>query len=345
MDTSLGGVRHPATGQDLSVEDAVMAGVLDIPRASYNNALDDNQTGLANGHANKGQDIGHALFGSIGGKGSPAFGTRGMLNGHVDSYGDGDGEVDSVGSVSAVIPIAEAVAENKVNPKTAKKIYAAMSKMALGEALMQSQIDPVTGKFIHPDTKAKMSIADAIEEGLLDPYATFFVDPESGQVTSLGAFIDEGKFNPVTGKFKDPATGLEVSMNSAIKKGIIEPHIDPDKFIEMKCPLKELLDAGKISQAGAVFLTPDGQEISLKDALTEGFITPDSMIRVDPKTAQISAVDEGSSIIKVRVAVDRRHKVPENSSKFGPRDDVDFISLSNNRAVFGSILICFRRSA
>ena len=45
MDTSLGGVRHPTTGQDLSVEDAVKAGVLDIPHASYNNVTEDNQSG------------------------------------------------------------------------------------------------------------------------------------------------------------------------------------------------------------------------------------------------------------------------------------------------------------
>ncbi len=291
MDTSLGGVLHPATGQDLTVEDAVMAGVLDIPRATYNTGLEDQ--GLTNGQSgHKGPDVGHALFrGGLGG--------RGLLNGHVDSYGDGDGDVDSTGSFTSFMPIAEAVTENKVHPKTAKKIYGAMAKMALGEALMQSQIDPVTGKFIHPDTKQKVSIANAIEEGLLDPFSTFFVDPETGHVTSLGAFIAEGKFNPITGKFKDPATGLEVSMNSAIKKGIIEPHIDPARFVELQCPLRELLDAGRVTQASAVFVSPDGEEMSLKDALTEGFITPESMIRVDPKTAKISAVDEGSNLIRV----------------------------------------------
>ena len=174
-----------------------------------------------------------------------------------------------------------------------------MSKMALGEALAQSQIDPVTGKFIHPDTKEKMTIAAAIEKGLLDPYSMFFVDAETGNVTSLGAFIEEGKFNPVTGKFKDPATGLEVSINSAIKKGIIEPHIDPDRYIEAKCPLKVLLDGGKVSPSNATFVTPDGEEMSLKDALAEGFITPDTIIKMDPKTGHIMGSEDGSDIIRV----------------------------------------------
>ena len=32
-----------------------MAGVLDIPHASYNNVTEDNQSGLVNGHAGPGQ--------------------------------------------------------------------------------------------------------------------------------------------------------------------------------------------------------------------------------------------------------------------------------------------------
>ena len=303
MDTSLGGVRHPTTGEDLSVEDAVMAGVLDIPHVSYHNTTEDNQAGLVNGHAGPGQghnkghhDPGHALYGAFGSRG----GRGGMINGHAEMYGDDDGEGEVDGDeATSCIPISEAAAQDKINLKTAKKIYGAMSKMALGEALMQSQIDPVTGKFIHPDTKEKMTISAAIEKGLLDPYSTFFVDPETGNVISLGAFIEEGKFNPITGKFKDPATGLEVSINSAIKKGIIEPNIDPDRFIEAKCPLKVLLDGGKISPSNATFVTPDGEEMSLKDALAEGYITPDTIIKMDPKTGYITGTDESSDIIRV----------------------------------------------
>ena len=121
MDTSLGGVRHPTTGQDLSVEDAVMAGVLDIPHASYNNVTEDNQSGLVNVHVgqghHKGQDPGVALFGAFSSRGG-----RGMINGHADLYGDGDGDVDGDGDINnSSIPISEAAAQDKINPKTAKK--------------------------------------------------------------------------------------------------------------------------------------------------------------------------------------------------------------------------------
>ena len=326
MDTGISGVKHPLTGEEISVQDAIMEGVLDIPRAAYNESgppgtgqdvnMNNSKSGLSNGHGatlrGQGQGKGQGREGDMGGQGrrgfrnSPGsqggFGDPGMINGHAELYGEGDGdgeiEMDHVNSTSS-IPISEAAAQEKVSPKVAKKIYGAMSKMALGEALSQSQIDPVSGKFIHPDTKQKMSIADAIEQGLLDPNTIFFVDPETGDVTSLGAAIADGKFNPVTGKFKDPATGLEVSLNSAIKKGIIKPEINPETFVEEKCPLKELLDNGKVMPSAATFITPDGQEMSLKDALAEGFITPDSVIRMDPKTGHISAAGEVGDVVKV----------------------------------------------
>ncbi len=335
MDTGISGVKHPLTGQDISVQDAIMGGVLDIPRAAYNESgppgpgqdvnMNNSKSGLTNGHGamlrGQGQGKGQGREGDIGSQGQDSLGRRGfrnspggrggfedpaLINGHAELYGEGDGEgeieMDNE-NMNSSIPISEAAAQEKVSPKVAKKIYGAMSKMALGEALSQSQIDPVSGKFIHPDTKQKMSIADAIEQGLLDPNTIFFVDPETGNVTSLGAAIADGKFNPVTGKFKDPATGLEVSLNSAIKKGIIKPDIHPDSFVEEKCPLKELLDNGKVVPSAATFVTPDGQEMSLKDALAEGFITPDSVIRMDPKTGHISAAGEVGDVVKVGISL------------------------------------------
>ena len=194
--------------------------------------------------------------------------------------------------------IPESVDAKFIDPKTAKKIFGAMSKMSLGEALAQAQIDPNTGKFVHPDTKRKIAVKDAIEAGLLDPYTIFFVDPNTNQVTTLGAFIEEGRFNPVTGKFKDPLTNLEISIANAIKKGIISPDIDPSVFIEEKMPVQVLLDSGKVSATKGIFVSPDGHEMSLKEALANGFLTPASMVKVDPKTGHVKIVDDGADIVR-----------------------------------------------
>ena len=194
--------------------------------------------------------------------------------------------------------IPEAVDAKLIDPKTAKKIFGAISKMALGEAIMQAQIDPNTGKFIHPDTKRKLTVKDAIETGLLDPATVFFVDPTSNKVTSLSSFIEEGRFNPVTGKFKDPLTNLEISISNAVKKGIIDPHIDPDVYIEEKLPIQELLDSGKVSASKGIFVAPDGQQMSLKEALSNGYLTPASLVKVDHKTGHVTIADDGVDIVR-----------------------------------------------
>lgn len=242
MDTTTKGIKDPRTGEDISVEEAILAGILDIPGLSFH---------------------------------------------------------DIVSGQSLSIP--DSVDAKLMDPKTAKSLFTAMSKMSLSEALSQAQIDPNTGKFVHPDTKRKINVKDAIEAGLLDPYTVFFVDPKSNQVTNLGACIEDGRFNPVTGKFKDPLTNLEISINNAIKKGIVIPDIDPNQFIEEKMPVQELLDAGKISASKAVFESPDGENMSLKEALANGFLTPASMVKVDPKTGHVKSTDDGTDIVRALI--------------------------------------------
>ena len=221
VDPTMRGIRNTETGDDLSVEEAVLAGVLDLPRANYRDTAN-----------------------------------------------------------NEIMPIPEGVREDMVKPETAKAIYSAMKDNSLANAIAKGLIDPVTGKFIDPDTKRKMTIQEAIDKGLLDPYSLFFVDPTTGQVTSLGAFIEEGRFNPVTGKFKDPLSGLEIGINNALRKGVIDPSIDPDKLIEDKCSIKDLLADGKKNPKDLIFVTPDGQEMSLKEALANGYLSPDTIVKV-----------------------------------------------------------------
>ncbi len=228
MDTRNRGIKNTSTGDDLTIEGAVAAGILDLCDVSY---------------------------------------------------------VDP--STEQSMPLSDAVRADLVDSKTAKELLAALATGSLRGLLDAGKIDPNTGRFIHPDTKRKMTIKEAIDSGHLDPNSVFFVDPSTGNPTSLAAAIKEGKFNPVTGKFKDPLSGLDISIANAIKKGIVEPHIDPDKLIEEKGPLKELLDGGKVNAQNSTFVTPQGEEMTLKAAMAAGYVTPDSTIRVDPKTGKL----------------------------------------------------------
>ncbi|ELT90303.1 hypothetical protein CAPTEDRAFT_205084 [Capitella teleta] len=188
--------------------------------------------------------------------------------------------------------LAEAVNEKLMNPQVAKEILNAMNENSLGALIDKGIIDPNTGKFIDPVTGKKMSLKEAIDKGLLDPCSVFVVDPETGQVTSLDSLIKDGRFNPVSGKFKDPLTGLEVSLNNAIKKGILTPRIDPERMIEEKVPVKDILANSKLNPADLIFQAPDGSTLPLKTALGAGFLTPDSIVKIDPKTGVLTVAGD-----------------------------------------------------
>ena len=241
MDTSMKGVKNTLSGEDVSVEEAVLDGILDIPNVDYVNL-----------------------------------------------------------ATTQSLPIPEASTLGLIEPLTAKTILAALSQGSLQNALEEAHIDPNTGKFIHPETKRKMTIKEAIDAGHLDPTTIFMVDPAIGSGVSLDTLIKDGRFNPTTGKFKDPLSNLEVSMANAIRKGIINPRLNPEEMIEERAALKNLMESGRVNTQDGVFLTPDGQTIPLKEAMTNGYVTPDSVVKVDPKTGQVSSVDD-SDIIRALI--------------------------------------------
>ena len=43
-------------------------------------------------------------------------------------------------------------------------------------------------------------------------------------------------------------------------------------------------------------MTPDGQTLPLKEAMANGYVTNDSVVRVDPKTGHVTTVDDGDII-------------------------------------------------
>ena len=237
MDTGIRGVRHPVTGEDISLEQAIKDGILDLGCMDF---------------------------------------------------------VDITTGQSMSIP--EAVDAKLIDQDTAKQLYAAAAGGSIAEALSQRLIDPNTGKFIHPDTKRKMTIKEATDKGFLDPNAIFFVDPTTNKVMSLAAATEEGRFNPMTGKFRDPLTNLEVSISNAIKQGIVTPTINPAVMIEDKASIQEMIGAGKVTSQNATFVTPDGQTMSLKKALANGFLTADSTVKIDPETGRIMLAEDGDML-------------------------------------------------
>ena len=70
---------------------------------------------------------------------------------------------------------------------------------------------------------------------------------------------------------------------------MVNPNIDPDKLIEDKCTINDLLANGKVNPKDLIFVTPDGQEMSLKDAIANGYVSPDTVVKIDPHTGKVNS--------------------------------------------------------
>ena len=195
-----------------------------------------------------------------------------------------------------VVSLPEAVDTGLIEQDTAKNIYEVLSSCSLSAVIADGCIDPKTGKYIDEETSAKMSMLEAIERGCLDPTCVFLVDNATRKVKSLQAFIEDGQFNPASGKFVDPGTNKEVTIARAIDQGIIAADFCTDEFIREKCTLADLINGAKLNTAKALFDAPDGQEMSLKESLANGFLTLNSVVQMDPQTGHVTLAGDGDIV-------------------------------------------------
>ncbi|CAH1789990.1 unnamed protein product, partial [Owenia fusiformis] len=193
--------------------------------------------------------------------------------------------------------IHDAVESGAITPETAKQLLGAMKQMSLGESIVPSMINYDTGKFTHPDTKQRITIDNAIDQGFLDPSHIYCVDPTSEQITNLGNLIDEGRVEAKSGRCIDPNTNVGLSLRNAIKRGIINPDINPEYILHQSAPLKDFLRAGKLNAADALLIAPNGDSISLRDAMANGYITNGTLIRIDPSTGNVILADSADGIV------------------------------------------------
>jgi len=194
--------------------------------------------------------------------------------------------------------IADAIKAGKIDPRLIVPLLETLSDLSLQEAADKGFIDLKSGMVIDPQTGANMLISEAIENGMLDASSLMLVDNETGNIVSLANLIDEGKFDPKSGRFIDPKTKEKITLAEAIKRGYIDPKIDPDRFADTSATLRDLIDGNQVNPRTTNFLTPNGQTMSLRDALANGFLTMTSKVKVDPETGDVTLASEEEEVVQ-----------------------------------------------
>ncbi|XP_005100351.2 microtubule-actin cross-linking factor 1 [Aplysia californica] len=201
------------------------------------------------------------------------------------------------------VPLQLAVQMEKVEPAVAVALFSAFDQHSLEKAIQQGKFDPETGKIIDPATRKKFALDEAKECGGSNPDFVFLVDQESGNVTTLGALVGNGKLDPSSGHFVSETTGHPMTVSEAIAQGLLVPSIEPEKYVDTSCSLKDLIDSGKVNPRSTEFVAAGGLRMSLRDGLANGFLTMSSKVQLDPETGEVSLVSDEAvvqSLIEVK---------------------------------------------
>ena len=185
------------------------------------------------------------------------------------------------------MPISEAIKAGKIDPRLCVPLFEALGEMSLKAAADCGVLDLATGLVTDPVTGQQVSISEAAETGAFNPDTTMLVDNTTGNIVSLGALIESGRIDPKSGMYVDPKTGERMSLAAAIERGLIDAEISADKFADTSTTLRDLIDGNRVNPRTTSFVTPDGQKMSLRDALANGFLTMSSNVKLDPETGDL----------------------------------------------------------
>ena len=243
MDTSMKGIKIPNVSETASLEEAVVLGAVNVPKAVY-------------------------------------------------------ADEDSVGSV----PLQLAVQMEKVEPAVAMSLFAAFDEHSLEKAIMQGIVEPNVGQIIDSETNRAFTLDQAKECGVSDPDYIFLVDQETGNITTLGTLVEKGKLDPNSGCFISEKTEQPLSLTEAISQGLILPSIEPSKYVDTTCSLKDLIDSGKVNPRCTDFVAGDGLRMSIRDGLANGFLTMNSKVQLDPETGEVMLMSD-EAVVKSLIEV------------------------------------------
>ena len=321
VDTSVKGIRDPQTGTEVSLSDAVMAGIVDMSTGRYVNPQTGEKLSLSEAVDADliSLDTAKQLLAAID--------ENSLANSNIDlrtgEYVDPDTHLR--------MSIQEAIDQGYVEPAAVFLVDPTSGQFTTLASLMESdsdsvkdeigncKFDPATGTFVIGQTGQTVNLADAISSGFISPGLD--VEQISTNMTVLKALRDEVDTN-LSG-IRDPRTGEEMSLPEAIMAGVIDlssgeiVNLETGERLAIADAIaaeqvslemgKQLLTAmnrnslanSNIDLATGKYVDPETHEsMSVEDAISSGHIEPATVFMVDPLTGQVASlatlIDSGS---------------------------------------------------
>ena len=321
MDISVRGIKDPRTGEEISLSDAVVAGILDVATGKFVNP----QTGekLSLSEAVDANLISLEMAKQL----LDAMNQNSLANSNIDlrtgEYVDPDTHLR--------MSVQQAIDRGYIEPAAIFMVDSTSGQFTTLAALMEDHNDstndeiancrfePATGAFVNGRTGQSVNLADAISSGFISPGLD--VEQMSTNMTVLKALGDH--VDTTLSGIRDPRTGDAMSLPEAIMAGIIDlssgeiVNLETGERLAITDAIsaeqislemgKQLLSAmnqnslanSNINLATGKYVDPQThQSMSVEDAINSGFIEPAAVFMVDPASGQLSSlaalIDNGS---------------------------------------------------
>ncbi|XP_052234757.1 dystonin-like isoform X4 [Dreissena polymorpha] len=217
-------VHGPNPSEQMSLEDAIKAGILDLKNGKYKNPVTGEVMSIAD--AIKAGKIDPRLvvpllemLNEMSLKDASDNGVLDLKTGMVVDPLTGDN-----------MSINAAIAAGVFDPNCVMLVDKLTGNIvSLGSLMDNGAFDPVSGRYIDPKTKEKITLAEAIKRGYIDPE----VDPNKFADTSatLRDLIDNNRVNPRTTSFVTP-NDQKMSLRDALANGFLtmssKVKVDPE---------------------------------------------------------------------------------------------------------------------
>ena len=231
MDITMKGIKCASTGEDNSIEQAVLTGLYDVPHSEYVNASTHEGEYLP--LAAKGDNVETETALEI---------------------------ITAMGELS----LGNAIKEGFIDPDTGKYVnVASKRRMTIGKAKDNFFMDPNTVFFVDntPEDEPRLtSLGQSAEEGKFNTITGRFIDPETKKELSINAAIKKGIVEPaiVPKKFVQVAVPLKDLLESGMAADAM--FVAPDGTV---MPLKDAIAAGYVTKTTKVKVDPETGHVML----------------------------------------------------------------------------------
>ncbi|KAK2194140.1 hypothetical protein NP493_2g13055 [Ridgeia piscesae] len=158
--------------------------------------------------------------------------------------------------------------------------------MTLIEALDDGVYDAVAATFVDQVTGQRMRLAEAIKKGLVNTDNTRVIVSTLGTSVSLTEAMEMGVVDARLGQVYDPHTGRKVMIDAAIEKGIISE-------AETVSSLEELYKQGKYDPTSGLVTDPcTGTKVELMTAIEQGLVDRTSVRIHEPISGESLTITE-----------------------------------------------------